>query len=97
MVVEYDTVLSQRVVDTSTFSANSGDGGVVDYEALKQWAIIYCSKKYDCDVLVNPNYIVTNKSGIVTIVVSGMPARYKRIRQATEKDLWMLRFFDSVD
>ena len=99
MIVEYDTILNQRVIDTSTFRA-SGEvsplgGETFDYASLKEMAVINCSRKYGCDILVNPTYDITNKSGIITIVVSGMPAKYKRIRQATESDMWMLRFYEN--
>lgn len=93
LVIEYDTILNQQVTDTSTFRAG-GEDGVTNYEALKQWAVINCSKKYGYDVLVNPSYQITNQNGTITIIVSGMPAKYRIIRQATENDLWMLRFFE---
>ena len=92
LIVEYDTVINQVVTDTSTFRV--ADGETMDYSSLKKWAVINCSKKYGCDVLVNPAYIITNKSGDITIIVSGLPARYKKIRQATASDTWMLKFLE---
>ena len=89
LIVEYDTIISQVVTDTSTFRATEEN---VDYANLRKWAVINCGRKYGCDVLVNPVYHISSKSGIVTIIVSGLPARYKRIRQATAADIWMLKF-----
>ena len=91
MIVEYDTILSQRVTDTSTFKYNSDYS---DITSLKRRAIVNCSNKYKCDILVNPTYDISYESGVAIIIVSGLPAKYKRIRQATADDLWILKFVE---
>ena len=50
--------------------------------------------KYDCDVIVYPSFrIYTSEDGkICYVIVSGYPAKYKRLRPATKDDLWMLEF-----
>ena len=50
--------------------------------------------KYDCDVIVYPSFrIFTSENGkICYVIVSGYPAKYKRLRPATKDDLWMLEF-----
>lgn len=90
LVVEYDTIISQRVTDTSTFKYSNEESIVL----LKKRAIVNCCNKYECDILVNPTYDISYKTGIATIIVSGLPAKYKRIRQATENDLWILKFIE---
>ena len=94
LIVEYDTVINQVVTDTSTFNNMYYEGNGSNYSDLKRLAMVNCCKKHQCDVLVNPSYVLSNKSGVITIIISGLPARYKKIRQATASDLWMLKFIE---
>lgn len=50
--------------------------------------------KYECDVIVYPSFrIRTSDDGKTCyVIVSGYPAKYKRLRPATKDDLWMLEF-----
>ncbi len=60
-------------------------------EALEKAVI-----KHDCDVIVYPSFrIITSDDGKrCYIILSGYPAKYKKIRPATKDDLWMLEFMD---
>lgn len=89
LVVEYDTIYQERVYDTCTFRIIDEN---VDYTNIKRAAVLQCSKRYHCDIIVNPSYDISRSSNEVTVIVSGFPARYSRIRPATPDDLWMLRF-----
>jgi len=91
MIIEYDTILNGIVSDTSLFQ-ETAEG--VDYVNLKKRAIVNCCKKHDCDVLINPSFHVSKKSYNITIVVSGLPAKYRYIRPATPDDRWMLDFME---
>ena len=90
LVVEYDTIYSQRVTDTSQFNMINEES----IASLKKRAIVNCSNKYKCDIILNPTYDISFKSGMATIIVSGLPAKYKSIRQATVDDLWILKFYE---
>ena len=103
LIVEYDTIFNHLIVDTSTFQYSSHDGNLnIDYDNLKRMAAARCCRRNQCDILVNPVYEITyvddggvlgvEIKGKVTIIVSGLPAKYKTIRQATPNDLWILRF-----
>ena len=103
LIIEYDTVFNHIVIDTSTFQYRSHDGFYnVDYDNLKRLAAENCCRRNQCDILVNPVYNITyvdeggvagvEMRGKVVIVVSGLPAKYKTIRQATPNDLWILNF-----
>lgn len=50
--------------------------------------------RHDCDVIVYPSFrIQTSDDGKTCyVIVSGYPAKYKRLRPATKDDLWMLEF-----
>lgn len=53
----------------------------------------YCAKN-GWDVIIDPLFQVrTNREGnIMTVIVTGFPAKYKKFRPATKDDSWMLQF-----
>ena len=55
----------------------------------------YCNKN-GWDLIINPLYQVrTNREGnVMTVIVTGFPAKYKRFRPATKEDSWMLSFIN---
>lgn len=90
LVVEYDTIFCTSVSDTSTFQF-VGNKRDVNFELLKKNATANCCAKYGIDVLVNVSYSIYTKRNVIYVAISGLPARYKRIRPATKDDLWMLQ------
>lgn len=63
-------------------------------QEYKEYAIAYLCNKTNCDILINPLCQVrTNAAGnVMTVTVTGFPAKYKKFRPATENDKWMLLF-----
>ena len=55
----------------------------------------YCSK-HGYDLIISPMFQVrTNAEGnIMTVTVTGFPAKYKKFRPATKEDSWMLPFLN---
>lgn len=93
LVVEYDTIYDSRISDTLVYkSTESSRSNNYLYE--KRLAVADCIRANNVDVLVNVCYDVKDEDGKITIVVSGLPAKYKRIRPATKDDLWMLQFIE---
>lgn len=62
--------------------------------AFRKEALENAVLKYECDVIVYPSFrIRTSDDGKTCyVIVSGYPAKYKRLRPATKDDLWMLEF-----
>ena len=50
--------------------------------------------KHKCDLLINLKFdlFVSSDNTHLNVVVVGYPANYKKIRTATENDVWMLNF-----
>lgn len=58
----------------------------------------YCSKN-GYDLIISPMFQVrTNPEGnIMTVTVTGFPAKYKKFRPATKEDSWMLPFLNNFE
>ena len=94
LVVEYDTIFNERIYDTLIYkSTESSRSNNYLYE--KQLAVADCCKNNNCDILVNVSYDIKDEDGKIRVIISGLPARYKRIRPATKDDLWILQFINN--
>lgn len=102
MVIEIDSVSTQMIVDTISFTDKTYQEK--DKPSLCKEALVRCKLKYKFDLLVNPSYQIysdtskksknTRRSSYYQVVVSGFPAYYKRIRPATPDDSWMIPFYN---
>ncbi len=93
LVVEYDTIYDSRVSDTLIYKTTESSRSN-NYLYEKRLAVADCIRHHNVDVLVNVCYDVKDEDGKIIIIVSGLPAKYKRIRPATKDDLWMLQFIE---
>lgn len=94
LVAEYDTIFSSSITDTLVYKATEYSKSN-NYIAEKKLAVADCCLKHNIDVLVNVSYNIKHENGQITVIVSGLPAKFKRTRPATKDDLWMLEFIKS--
>ena len=94
LILEYDTVYSTVITDTSSFKSLADQGGV-NISSMRKAAVANCCAKHGFDILVNVSYHIFTINSNYYIVVSGLPAKFKRIRPATKDDLWMLEFINN--
>jgi hypothetical protein len=54
---------------------------------------------YGCDIVINPYYFLTKNATNDSLIIhlTGYPAKYKDFRQATERDLWMLKYIEAYE
>lgn len=109
MILEMDEVCQTRVVDTvsSDLFSNPNDesgaygGGQLPYgnfdenlKYMKEQALAHCAIKHGCDMIVNPTFYTFQKGRKYFVVITGYPAKVKKIRPATENDTWMTPFYN---
>ncbi len=103
IVMELGEIPQQKITDTTIIDVDSYRySGSTVYQRITQSMLIGFRKealenaviKHDCDVIVYPSFrIYTSEDGKTCyVIVSGYPAKYKRLRPATKDDLWMLEF-----
>ena len=109
MIFELDEVCQTRVCDTisSEMFADPRDesgaygGNQLPYNNfddnlnyMKSQALGYCAVKHGCDMIVNPTFYTFQKGRKYFVVITGYPAKVKKIRPATEGDTWMTPFYN---
>ena len=105
IVMELGEIPQQKITDTTVINVNDyrrPTNASQTYQRITQSMLVDFRKealenavlKHDCDVIVYPSFrIKTSDDGKTCyVIVSGYPAKYKRIRPATKDDLWMLEF-----
>ncbi len=108
IVMELGEIPQQKIVDTTIVDVNSyRTPNTRSYQritpamvvAFKKEALENAVVKFDCDVIVYPSFrIITSEDGkTCSVIVSGYPAKYQRLRPATKDDLWMLEFMGKGD
>ncbi len=108
IVMELGEIPQQKITDTTIIDVDSyRHPGNQSYQRITQSMLIGFRKealenavvKYGCDVIVYPSFrIFTSEDGKTCyVIVSGYPAKYKRLRPATKDDLWMLEFMGKGD
>lgn len=94
LIVEYDTIFNKRISDTLTYKSSELSRSN-NYLYEKQSALADCCRNRDLDILVDVSYDIKDERGEIRIIITGVPARYKRVRPATKDDLWMLQFINN--
>lgn len=75
-----------KVTETTTWSWNPLKSD--NFKVRKGNLVAETLKKYDADILLEPQFIITKKSfGERSITVMGFPVKYSSFRQATDNDL----------
>lgn len=75
-----------KVTETTTWSWIPFKGD--KFKEKKGNLVAETLKKYDADVLLEPQFIISKKSfGERSITVMGFPVKYKSFRKATDSDL----------
>lgn len=64
---------------------------IENIEKYKRTALGRAIRACDADVLISPIIEVTTKDGRLVITVSGYPAKYNSFRNATEKDIKLVK------
>ena len=65
-------------------------------DEYKEYTVANYCYKNGWDLIIEPLYQVrTNREGnVMTVIVTGFPAKYKKFRPATKEDSWMLTFIN---
>lgn len=106
IVMELGNIPQQKITDTTIINVDDYRYPNVNVRqsnqritqsmlvAFRKEALENAVLKYECDVIVYPSFrIRTSDDGKTCyVIVSGYPAKYKRLRPATKDDLWMLEF-----
>lgn len=103
IVMELGEIPQQKIMDTTIIDVDSyRSPNNHGYQRITQSMLVGFRKealenaviKHNCDVIVYPSFrIFTSEDGKTCyVIVSGYPAKYKRLRPATKDDLWMLEF-----
>ena len=97
IIGELGEVSPTKIVDTTMFDISMFRDAKMVVDLLpefKQYALAKYCTKHGYDVIINALFqVFTSDDGFqLNVVVTGFPARYKRFRQATSEDAWMLRF-----
>lgn len=105
IVMELGEIPQQKITDTTVINVNDyrrPTNASQTYQRITQSMLADFRKEalenavmnHDCDVIVYPSFrIITSDDGKTCyVIVSGYPAKYKRLRPATKDDLWMLEF-----
>ena len=100
LVMEIEEVFSDKVFDTipiQLFSSKNQVRTKIDESNLlkfQKMALDRCVAKHNCEILVGTRYqFILSEDGInLTVIISGYPAKYSKIRPATVNDTWMLNF-----
>ncbi len=67
-------------------------------ESFKKMALLNAAKKFNADTMVAALINVdTTDKGLLTITVTGYPAKYVNFRNMTEKDVWIQRVSGKCD
>lgn len=108
IVMELGEIPQQKITDTTIIDVDRYRyPSNQSYQRITQSMLIGFRKealenaviKHNCDVIVYPSFrIFTSEDGKTCyVIVSGYPAKYKRLRPATKDDLWMLEFMGKGD
>ena len=104
IVMELGQIPQQKITDTTIInvddyrypSINQSNQRITQsmLVGFRKEALENAVLRHDCDVIVYPSFsIKTSDDGKTCyVIVSGYPAKYKKIRPATKDDLWMLEF-----
>jgi hypothetical protein len=96
---DYQALSEDPIEKTMTFD----EINIFDYAttAQKSVATVYINRVKNAIIKENGatalvaciHDVETLKNGAIKVTVSGIPVKYSNFRSATDKDLWMLRFY----
>ena len=97
MVLEVDYVTPQQISDSTVFNISSYNDDKVlraDLPAFKQEALERFCFKSQFDMIVNTTFLTytRNEGKELVVVIKGYGVRYKKLRKATQEDVWMSNF-----
>ena len=97
MVLEVDYVTPQLISDSTVFNITrySDDRELrTDLPAFKQEALERFCFKSQFDMIVNTTFLTytRNEGKELVVVIKGYGVRYKKLRKATQEDIWMSNF-----
>lgn len=97
MVLEVDYVTPEQISDSLVFyiSGYSDDRELrADLPAFKQEALERFCFKSQFDMIVNTTFLTytRNEGKELVVVIKGYGVRYKKLRKATQEDVWMSNF-----
>jgi hypothetical protein len=87
-IMEYEADLSKKIegVAEGYFSKSAN----LDY--YKEQAIAKACAQANVDFLIDPVFTITNKAGVVSVKVTGYPAKYTELRNAVPEDSIHFKF-----
>ena len=102
MLCDYE-VLTQQAVETE-FIPNIKLSGISSFQ-LNAWmeefvfeAQAKLIKEYKADAIIGLSRVITtDANGTIKVVVRGFPVKYVNFRKATEKDVWMVQFYNHIN
>lgn len=100
IVMEIEEVSSNAISDTISIPllsektkarTSTSKSNLLEFQKM---ALDKCVAKFDCDILIGARfqYFYSDDRNKLTIITTGYPAKYSKIRPATANDTWMLNF-----
>ena len=102
MLCDYE-VLTQQAVETE-FIPTVKLSGILPHQ-LNAWmeefvfeAQAKLIKEYNADAIIGLSRVITTSAdGTIKVIVRGFPVKYVNFRKATERDVWMVQFYNHIN
>ena len=92
-------ILSQKRIEPykEVWNGNLMARSGLELEHIKAMTLSKAAEHYDADVLIAPTFSVEFRNNSYTVTVTGFPARYTNLRQATEADAWIGKMHEAIE
>lgn len=90
IVADVELLSQEKITYTESFYCSKADLGNVD--SFKYVALAHAVKQYEADLMIGAMFGVKyiKKGRHLEVTVTGFPAKYKELREATPDDQWFL-------